>query len=189
LPSALASLKQNHMSLATLYLDSVKKRFLSYKDLGEKTFAQLSEEQLFWKEHESSNSIAVIVQHMSGNMLSRFTDFLTSDGEKSWRKRDEEFEDIILKKKEMLAAWEKGWQCLSDALNSLHENDLTKQVAIRGEALSVVDSLNRQLSHHAYHVGQIVYIGKLLKGAKWKSLSIPKGGSQKFNNEMRKEKK
>lgn len=162
------------MNTAAIYLDSAKKRFLSYKELGEKSIAQVDDQQIHWKPEENSNSITIIVKHMSGNMLSRFTDFLTTDGEKPWRERDAEFEEENCSKAQLLAVWEKGWKCLMDTLNSLQEEDLSKIVYIRKEPLPVVDALNRQLAHHAYHVGQIVYIAKALKADNWQSLSIPK---------------
>ncbi len=166
------------MNIAAIYLDSAKKRFLSYKELGEKSIAQVNDEQIHWKPDENSNSITIIVKHMSGNMLSRFSDFLTTDGEKPWRERDAEFEEADCDKAGLSAIWEKGWQCLVNTLDSLREEDLSKTITIRGESLSVVDALNRQLSHHAYHVGQIVYIAKMIRSADWKTLSIPKKGSK-----------
>jgi hypothetical protein len=167
------------------YLNSVKKRFESYKTLGEKTFEQLSDAQLFWSYNEESNSIATLVKHISGNMLSRWTDFLTSDGEKSWRNRDSEFENDIKTRQELLDKWNKGWDCLFNALDSINEDDLQKTVYIRNEPHIVVDAINRQLAHYPYHVGQIVFIGKMLVGSKWNSLSIPKGQSELFNQSKR----
>lgn len=166
------------------YLSSIKKRFESYKDLGDKTFAQLTEDQLIWQYNDESNSVAIIVKHLWGNMLSRWTDFLTSDGEKDWRQRDAEFENAILDREELLAKWEEGWNCLFNAINPLTEEDLAKEIFIRHEKLSVVDAINRQLGHYAYHVGQIVFIGKMLCGPKWTSLSIPKKGSEEYNKKM-----
>jgi len=163
------------------YLQSVIKRFAYYKTLAEKTFDQLNDEQLFWQYNDESNSIAIIVQHIAGNMLSRWTDFLTSDGEKTWRERDAEFEPIIKDRAELLTKWNDGWNCLFDALNSLTDDDLQKEILIRGEILTVVDAINRQLAHYPYHIGQIVFIGKMAAGAKWGSLSIPKGHSDTYN--------
>jgi predicted secreted protein len=165
------------------YLESVKKQFEYYKMLGEKTFNQLTDEQLFWQFNQESNSISVIVKHLWGNMLSRWTDFLLTDGEKEWRKRDEEFDDDIADRKELLNKWNEGWACLFNALNSLTENDLTREVFIRNEGHTVVEAINRQLAHYAYHVGQIVFVGKMLCGDKWLSLSVPKGNSNKYNDE------
>lgn len=152
----------------------ISKRFVSYKELGEKAIRQLDDKQIHWKREEGDNSIYIIVKHLNGNMLSRFTDFLTSDGEKSWRKRDEEFEDDQADKKHLLVLWNDGWKCVTDALNNLKEDDLQKTITLRGETNLVMDALLRQLTHYAYHVGQIVYIAKTLKGKDWKTLSIPK---------------
>ncbi len=154
-----------------------------YKILGEKTFEQLSDEQLFIQLNEESNSIAIIVKHLSGNMLSRWTDFLTTDGEKEWRNRDEEFDNLIRNRAELLKKWNTGWACLFTAINSLTENDLTKQVFIRNEVHTVTDAISRQLAHYPYHIGQIVFIGKLLCNKNWTSLSIPKGNSKEYNAE------
>jgi len=165
------------------YLNSVKKRFEYYKTLAEKTFEQLNDEDLFWQYNEESNSIAIIVKHLSGNMLSRWTDFLTSDGEKPGRDRDKEFENGITSRQELLDIWNAGWDCLFAALNSIKEDDWQKYIYIRGERHSVVDAINRQLAHYPYHIGQIVFIGKMVAGDNWKSLSIPKGDSQTFNKE------
>ncbi|RPD38342.1 DUF1572 family protein [Chitinophaga barathri] len=167
----------------SIYLDSLKTRLLSYKDLAEKTFAQLSDEQIHWQPAGEPNNIYIIVKHMSGNMLSRFTDFLTTDGEKPWRQRDAEFVDNEPQctKTEMMEIWNKGWDCLMQTLDSLTEADLGKTIHIRTEPLIVIDALNRQLSHYPYHVGQIVYLGKVMKADDWHSLSIPKGKTSEFN--------
>ena len=164
------------------YLDSVKKRFAYYKTLGEKTFEQLNDEQLFWQYNEDSNSIAIIVQHLAGNMLSSWTDFLTTDGEKQDRDRDVEFENHIKNRQELLTIWNKGWVCLFNALDSIKDDDWDAKIYIRNEPHTVVDAINRQLSHYPYHVGQIVFIGKMVAGRKWSSLSIPKGQSETFNS-------
>jgi hypothetical protein len=166
------------------YLKSVITRFQSYKTIGENTFTQLSDEELFWQYNTESNSIAIIVQHMSGNMLSRFTDFLTTDGEKEWRDRDAEFEKNIQAREELLKQWNAGWDCLLNTLNSLTETDLQKTIFIRSEPHIVIDAINRQLAHYPYHVGQIVFIGKMIAGEKWQSLSIAKGQSETFNAQM-----
>jgi hypothetical protein len=165
------------------YLESVFKQFEYYKMLGDKTFSQLQEEQLFWQYNEDSNSIAIIVKHLWGNMLSRWTDFLTTDGEKEWRNRDEEFENDIKNKEELLNKWNAGWQCLFDAIKALKESDLDKIIYIRNQGHTVLEAINRQLAHYPYHVGQIVFIGKMLCDGNWKSLSIPKGSSTQFNTE------
>lgn len=169
--------------MTTDYLDSVKKQFEYYKMLGDKTFAQLSEEELFWQFNEESNNIATIVKHLSGNMLSRWTDFLTSDGEKDWRDRDTEFENYDTSKEDIIDKWEKGWSCLFNTLNSLNINDLDKIIYIRNQGHTVVEAINRQLAHYPYHIGQIVFLGKMMCDENWISLSVPKGGSKGFNTE------
>lgn len=163
------------------YLTNTKKLFQYYKGLGEKAIAQLSDEHINWKPNEASNSVALIVHHLSGNMLSRFTDFLTSDGEKPWRNREAEFEVGYKDRAEMMQAWEKGWNQLFTTLDSLGEGDLEKIIYIRNEGQTVMDALQRQLAHYPHHVGQILYIAKILKGDAWQSLSIPKGGSASYN--------
>jgi hypothetical protein len=165
------------------YLNSVKKEFERYKSLGEKTFLQLKDEDLFWQYNDESNSIAIIVQHIAGNILSRWTDFLTSDGEKPWRDRDIEFNNDIKSREELLAKWNEGWDCLFNALNSIKEGDWQKKVYIRNEPHTVTEAINRQLAHYPYHIGQIVFIGKMIAGERWDSLSIPKGKSEAFNEE------
>ena len=128
-----------------------------------------------------SNSIAIIVQHLAGNMISRFTNFLTEDGEKEWRQRDDEFEVHNYSKHQVIDLWNKGWECCFNALESLTENDLETIIYIRKEPLSVVDAINRQLAHYPYHIGQIIFIGRMIKNKDWKNLSIPKGQSQQYN--------
>jgi hypothetical protein len=164
------------------FLISVTKQFNFYKMLGEKTFEQLPAEKLFWKPNEQSNSAANIVKHLWGNMLSRWTDFLTSDGEKEWRDRDREFEDDIKSKEELFQKWTEGWKVLMDNLESLTEEDLDKTVYIRNQGHSVMEAINRHLAHYAYHIGQIVFIGKICS-ENWVSLSIPKGNSKQYNSE------
>ncbi len=173
------------MNLANEFYSSCIKRFKEYKTLGDKTFAQLNDEQMHFKPNEASNSIGIIIQHMNGNMLSRWTNFLTEDGEKTWRKRDDEFEIHSFSKEKLLALWEEGWKVVLDTLGSLEENDLEKTVTIRSQPLSVIDAMHRQLAHYSYHVGQIVYIGRWLKDAEWKSLSIPKSGSDNYNKKLK----
>ncbi len=170
--------------IASVLLQTAIKRFAFYKDLGQKTFVQLPEAGFYFQPNEASNSIAIIIQHMSGNMLSRWTNFLTEDGEKEWRNRDEEFESHSFSKDQLLGMWEEGWQCVFDALNELKEDDLLKNIRIRTEEQSVIDAIHRQLAHYAYHVGQIVYVGRLIKNNDWQSLSIPKGKSAAFNQQM-----
>src|SRR4051812_8617075 len=169
--------------MTTGYLDDVKKQFAYYKSLGEKTFAQVPDEGLFWQYNEESNSIATIVKHLWGNMLSRWTDFLTTDGEKEWRNRDAEFENDINSRQALLEKWNEGWNCLFNAINALKEEDLNKIIYIRNQGHTVMEAINRQLAHYPYHVGQIVYISKMVCGAGWNSLSIPKGNSKIYNSE------
>ena len=163
------------------YLESVRKQFLYYKMLGEKAFEQLEPEQLFVSVNDDTNSIATIVQHLSGNMLSRWTDFLTSDGEKEWRNRDGEFEPTIKTKEEMMALWNKGWDCFFNAINALTDEQLTSIIYIRNEGHTVVEAINRQLAHYPYHIGQLVFYAKMLKKDEWTSLSIPKNKSNSYN--------
>jgi hypothetical protein len=165
------------------YLSSAAKQFSYYKSLAEKTLEQISDDSLFRVASPESNSISVIVQHLHGNMLSRWTDFLKSDGEKEWRKRDEEFETVVKTREELLRLWEEGWSCLFVTLNNLTENDLNSTVYIRNQGMSVVDAINRQLCHYAYHVGQIVFAGKIFVEKEWKSLSIAKNQSASYNSE------
>lgn len=178
----------NMNSIDEIFLTSVIKRVKYYKELGDKSLHQLSAPDFFYKPNEISNSIAVIIQHMSGNMLSRWTNFLTEDGEKDWRNRDQEFEEHKVPVSELLNDWEKGWNCFLSALETLSPKDLLKKVYIRSEPLFLIDAINRQLAHYPYHIGQIVYIARLIKNSHWKNLSIPPGESFEFNNEMRKKK-
>ena len=163
--------------------DLFLKRFQYYKELAEKTFDQVSEEHLFWKYNEESNSIATLVKHLSGNMQSRWTSFLTEDGEKSWRKRDSEFENDIQSKAETMEIWTKGWQVLFEALNQIKEENWNDTIFIRGEKNTVLDAVLRQLAHYPYHIGQIIYIAKMVKDADWKTLSIAKNQSIPFTIE------
>lgn len=160
------------------------KRFQYYKELAEKTFDQISEENLFWKYNEESNSIATIVKHLAGNMQSRWTNFLTEDGEKIWRNRDSEFENDLKSKTEMLEIWHKAWSILFEALNQIQDENWNQFISIRDEKITVLDAVIRQIAHYPYHVGQIVYIGKMLKNEEWKSLSIAKNKSEKSTIEM-----
>ena len=167
-----------------LFLDSVIKRFKEYKVLGEKTFDQLKDEEMHFQPNEASNSIAVIIQHMSGNMLSRWTNFLSEDGEKEWRNRDDEFEVHKFSKQQLINKWDEGWKVLLQTLESLTENDLFKTITIRSQPLNVVDAINRQFAHYSYHVGQIVYLGRWIRQGEWKSLSIAKNKSTEYNQKM-----
>lgn len=166
------------------YLESAIERLKTYKLLGEKIFIQISDDDIHWQFNEASNSIAITVKHIVGNMLSRFTNFLTEDGEKPWRHRDTEFEDSYKDKTEMLVRWEIGWKCVFDALEPLTESQMERMVLIRNEEHTIIEAVNRQLMHYAYHIGQIVYIARMIKGNNWESLSIPKGESKAFNAKM-----
>lgn len=154
-----------------------------YKALGEKAMAQLEDAQLFWQPNEESNSIITIVKHLRGNMLSRWTDFMTTDGEKPWRQREEEFTNRDMSREELMQQWEEGWQCLFNALDSITNDDLEKIVYIRNEGHTVLEAINRQIAHYCYHVGQITYVAKMLKNDAWQSLSIPRNKSAEYNAE------
>lgn len=195
------------MTTQESFLTSAKKQFLYYKTLGEKAMYQLESEQLFFSANEDTNSIYIIVKHLHGNMLSRWTDFLTTDGEKEWRNRDSEFEDdetfsitghaelfsgspetlkqvqgdTEIKKKKLFYLWNEGWDCLFKAINALTPEQLSHLVYIRNEGQTVVEAINRQLCHYSYHVGQIVFYAKMLKKSDWESLSIPKNKSKDYN--------
>lgn len=166
------------------FLESAKAEFLRYKSLGEKAMAQVPDPTFHWQPNAESNSIATIVKHLSGNMLSRWTDLLTTDGEKPWRNRDDEFEADDASREVVMKRWEEGWACLFTALDSLTEADIEKTVYIRGEAHTVGQAIHRQLAHYPSHVGQIVYLCRMLADDSWKSLSIPKNKSQEFNRTM-----
>ncbi len=171
------------MEATNSYLESVNKQFLYYKTLSEKAMDQLEAEQLFVSINEDTNSIATIVKHLSGNMISRWTDFLNSDGEKIWRNRDAEFVDTIKTKEELLDVWNKGWDCFLRVLNGLEAKQLSQIVHIRNEGHTVIEAINRQLAHYSYHIGQIVFSAKMLKNSEWTSLSIPKNKSKNYNSE------
>ncbi len=156
------------------YLESAKKQFILYRSLGEKAISQVDDDKLFWQYNPESNSIAIIVHHLWGNMLSRWTNFLTEDGEKTSRDRDSEFEDVIKSKADLLEKWNAGWECLFTALSSMHPEDLDKIIYIRKEPLTVMDAINRQLAHYSSHVGQIIFLGKMILNDRWVSLSIPR---------------
>lgn len=163
------------------YLSTVTRRVKYYKELGEKTFVQLEDKDFHWQPTSESNSIAVIIQHISGNMLSRWTNFLTEDGEKDWRQRDDEFEIHHYSKQQLIDLWDKGWKCFLTALESLTADDLMKTIYIRKEPMTAMDAINRQLAHYPYHIGQILFLGRMIKNENWKNLSIPKKRSQEYN--------
>jgi len=172
---------KNQRKMKQNYLDSIHKQFAYYKMLGDKTFEQLTDEELFWQYDEHSNSIAIIVKHLWGNMLSRWTDFLTADGEKEWRNRDGEFEADIKDVAELKEKWEAGWQCLFMALDSVNADNFETTIYIRNMGHTVTEAINRQFAHYAYHVGQIVFIGKMIRKDNWQALSIPKDKSTEYN--------
>jgi hypothetical protein len=173
------------MNIKNGFLNDVVKRLETYKTLGDKTFEQLDEKDFFFRASEESNSISTIIKHLHGNMLSRFTNFLTEDGEKTWRKRDEEFDEEEASKSELMKRWNEGWDCVFAALKNMKEDDLEKIIYIRTEPLTAYDAILRQLAHYPYHVGQIVFIGKMLKDKNWHSLSIARGKSNDFNEKMK----
>jgi hypothetical protein len=169
-------------SLGSHYLADALGQFRKHKGFAEKALAQVPDEDWFRRLDPESNSLALLVKHIAGNMRSRWTDFLTSDGEKSDRNRDTEFEELEGDTKEaILARWEEGWRLLFDAVDPLTENDFQRTVTIRGEPHTVVEAINRQLTHYASHVGQIVFLAKHLAGPRWQSLSIPRGKSRQFD--------
>lgn len=173
-------------SVGKEFIDTAIKRLKYYKELGDKTFVQLNDWDLHYQPNEEANSIAIIIQHLAGNMLSRWTNFLIEDGEKDWRQRDDEFEIHDQTKEQLLEKWDQGWSCFFNALESLKKKDLKKLVMIRNEPLTVVDAIHRQLAHYPYHVGQIIHIAKTIKGKNWKNLSIAKGASQEYNTSTEK---
>jgi len=172
------------LRFSTSYIEDSLSLFRYYKTLAERAMAQLTDDQLQETLDSESNSIAIVVKHMTGNMQSRWPDFLTTDGEKPGRDRDGEFEDPPGTREALLAAWEAGWQCLFTALEPLSDADLQRTVTIRGEPHSVMQAINRQLAHYAYHCGQIVFLAKHLRGSEWKSLSIPRRKSAEFNRRV-----
>ena len=171
------------MEAAQSYLDSSKKQFLYYKTLADKAMLQLDPQQLFYTPNDDTNSIALVVKHMVGNMLSRWTDFLTTDGEKEWRNRDDEFQDPYSDVHTLTLEWEKAWKVLFDALDTVNAENLNSVIYIRNEGHTVIEAINRQLAHYPYHVGQIVFYAKMLKQSSWQNLSIPKNNSVQYNSD------
>lgn len=169
------------MTINNSYLESVKKQMLYYKTIAEKAMEQLEESQLFYCTNEDTNSISTIVNHISGNMLSRWTDFLTTDGEKEWRNRDTEFIESPATREALLQTWNIGWTCFFNAINELKPEDLEKIIYIRNEGQTALEAINRQLAHYPYHIGQIIFYAKMLKNSEWTSLSIPKNKSTSYN--------
>ncbi len=169
------------MNFAEEYMASILFELKRSKVMGEKTFDQLSDNDIHWTYGEADNSIAIIVKHMVGNMLSRWTNFFSEDGEKPWRNRENEFTQPYTSKAEMIVAWNKGWDCVFSTLESINNANFNQKIKIRNEEHSVLQAINRQLAHYAGHVAQIAYVGRMLKGSKWISLSIPIGESDSFN--------
>ncbi|NBI27868.1 DUF1572 domain-containing protein [Chengkuizengella sp. YPA3-1-1] len=165
------------------YLETVIQNFEGLKSLGERAIIQVDESHINFSENENSNSVSIIVKHLHGNMKSRWEHFLEVDGESSGRNRDSEFEGSIHTKEELFSIWNEGWDFVFNAIHNLEENDLNKIITIRSQPLTVIQAIQRQVSHYSYHVGQIVYLSKLLSSS-WDSLSIPKGKSKEFNKRM-----
>ncbi|MBX7241685.1 MAG: DUF1572 domain-containing protein [Bacteroidia bacterium] len=181
-------MKTFEIAPANEFVRTVKDTFQRYKAMGNNTFAQLDTPDFHFSPDKESNSIAVLIQHIHGNLCSRFSDFLTSDGEKPERERDKEFEETEMTKEELQVLWDEGFRVLEEALSELTEGDLSSIVFIRNEPHSVPEALVRSLAHIAYHVGQIVYLAKCIKGQEWNTLSIPKGKSKEYNRKIRKKK-
>jgi len=176
--------------VAAHYLDEARRQMRGYKRLGEGAMSQLKDEEFFVALDAESNSIAILVKHMAGNMRSRFTDFLTSDGEKADRKRDQEFElTSATTRADVMAWWDQGWALVFSAIESLKPEDVMKTVYIRQEPHTVLQAINRQIAHYAHHTGQIVFLAKHLRSSEWKSLSIPRGKSEDFNRQAPAERK
>jgi len=172
------------LKFTTSYIEDALAIFRQYKQLGEKAMAQVTDEQLFATLDEEANSIAIIVKHITGNMRSRWTDFLTSDGEKATRNRDGEFVDPPATREALLREWKHGWVCVFSAIEPLTDSDLGRTVTIRGEAHSVMQAINRQLSHYPMHVGQIILLAKHYAGARWQTLSVARNRSAEFNRKV-----
>jgi uncharacterized damage-inducible protein DinB len=169
---------------STSYLEDSVALFRFYKNMAERAMEQVTDDQLFATLDEEMNSIAIIVKHMTGNMRSRWTDFLTSDGEKPDRNRDMEFVEPSATREELLKRWNQGWDSVFHALDPLTDSDLERKVTIRGEPHSVMQAINRQIAHYAYHCGQIVFLAKHFKASEWKSLSVPRNRSAEFNRKV-----
>jgi len=183
-PMAAELKSANQLPIGAVFIESAAKSFQSNKDWADRAVAQLPNEKLHIAIDENTNSIVVIMKHVAGNLLSRWTDFLTSDGEKTWRNRDDEFIDTFTSRVELVVYWERGWKCLFETLSSLQPNDLSETVMIRGEAHSVPLAIHRSLAHCGYHVGQIVMIARILAGENWETLTIPRGGSAAYNERV-----
>jgi len=167
-----------------VFLEAAIAKHTAQRDLAERAIAQLSDEKLHQPLDENTNSVAIIMKHMAGNMLSRWTDFLTTDGEKDWRNRDSEFVDDFHSRDELMAFWQRGWDCLFSTLNALTAADLTRTVRIRGQPHNVIEAIHRGLDHYGYHVGQIVLVARVLAKDDWTTLTIPRGESQEYNRRV-----
>ena len=176
---------ENNITPSQHYLDSARFEFKKLKALGDGAFVQIETDDFHYTPDGESNSIAIIIQHVSGNMISRWTDFLTTDGEKPTRNRDKEFEETRQKKESLIRLWEIGWKVFNDTLDSLSGDDMMKEMTIRGEKHTVIQAINRQLTHYGYHIGQIVYLAKHIRSSEWKTLSIARNRSEDFNRKMR----
>ena len=161
-------------------MKNIKKQFESYKEVADKTLMQLTEKDLYWKYNDESNDIACIMVHISENMLSRWTDFFNTDGEKESRNRENEFITQKLSYSGLIEKWEKGWTCLFNALDSIDESNFDKPLIIRNRKVKLIESITRQIAHYPYHIGQIAFIGKMILNEKWNSPSIPKGKSNEY---------
>jgi hypothetical protein len=168
----------------TSYTEDTQALFRQYKKIAGAAIAQVSDADLYCVLDPESNSIAIVMKHVAGNMLSRWTDFLTSDGEKPTRNRDSEFEDPPATRPALLAMWERGWACLFDALSALTDADMARTITIRGEAHSAMQAINRQVAHYSYHCGQIVVLAKHFQSSNWKCLSVPRRQSAEFNRKV-----
>jgi hypothetical protein len=168
------------------YIESIQSLFKTYKKLSDDAIAQVKDEELYWKPDPESNSIAIIMQHIGGNLISRWKDYLLTDGEKPYRDRDSEFKEHGFDRSTLLKSWQEGWFAIFSALEGLEEGTLSRTILIRSEPHTVLEALNRSLAHTAYHTGQIVYIAKAIRSSAWKTLSIPKGKSKEFNERIAK---
>ena len=167
-----------------VFLESARAKYQAQKDLAERAIVQLDDDQLHQPLDENTNSVAVIMKHLAGNMRSRWTDFLTTDGEKEWRNRDREFVDDLPSRDDLMTHWERGWEGLFSTLNVLTEDDLTKTVRIRGKPHTVIEAIHRELDHYGYHVGQIVLVARVLAKDNWTTLTVPRGGSEEYNRRV-----
>lgn len=169
--------------MTIIELQGIRKQFEYYRMLADKTILVLSQDELNSRVNEESNSIAVIMRHITGNLLSRFTEFFTTDGEKEWRNRDDEFEFKCYDRHELISNWDSAWNVLFSTVDSINDHNINSIVKIRNQDHTVAEALYRQLAHYPYHIGQIVFIGKMIKNKDWESLSIPRNQSNNYNQE------